>query len=94
MSQLSFSIHWNSKQAGSNGSEGMDLTARGRASRQRKQASVCQILYIGYQQKASLGLKVDLPTLNHFIKRKKFLTGVPIAWVLVNSTCSQFGNQE
>jgi hypothetical protein len=62
MSQLVFGIHWNSEEAGSNASEGMDLLMRARAARQRAKASFFHVLQIGCQQNMWPRLMVDLPT--------------------------------
>jgi hypothetical protein len=43
MSQLVFSICWNPEEVGSNASEGIDLLARVRASRQEERASFFQV---------------------------------------------------
>lgn len=47
---------------GSKASEGIDMTSRVMANRQREQAFFFQVLYIGCQQKVRPRLKVTLPT--------------------------------
>jgi hypothetical protein len=51
MSQQFFSKHGNPEEVGFNFSEGMNLAARARAGRQRKQASFFHVLYLGCHQK-------------------------------------------
>lgn len=51
-------LSWSS--VGSNAPEGMNRAARTTTSRQREQASLSHGLYIGCQQRAWRGLKVDL----------------------------------
>jgi hypothetical protein len=61
MSQLVFSIYKNPKEVSSDASEGMDLPAKIRASRQKANASFFHALYLGCQQKMWPRLKMDLP---------------------------------
>jgi hypothetical protein len=51
MSQLVFSIHRNPEEFSSNVGEGMNLSEKTKASRQRQRASFLHVFYIGFQQK-------------------------------------------
>ena len=62
MSQLVFSMCCDPKELGSNASEEMDLAVRERAKRQRTNASIFHVLYVGCLHKVWPRFKVDLPT--------------------------------
>jgi hypothetical protein len=86
MSQLAFSVFQN--EVGINASEGMDLPARERESKQAKRASflllgsLCRLpsdvppAKCGSSHRQRSGLKVGLPTSND-LKKRTSLTGVP-----------------
>jgi hypothetical protein len=60
ISQLLFSECQNLKEAGSNASEGMDVSEQITKSRKREKTSFSHVLYIGCHQKVQLSLKEDL----------------------------------
>lgn len=68
MSWLGFSINQNLEEAGFNTSEGMDLPARVRASRQRACFLLPCPLYRLLPAEGVTQVKVDLPTSKHHLK--------------------------